>query len=90
MVLSFDLAAGTGVRWITALGLALATLPLGFWARRTGRPTVALAGLAAALVLALAAIPAAGGFPPVHWSEWMAGALGGAGGWALRRPAALS
>jgi VanZ like family len=88
MVLPFDLASGTGVRWITALGLALAALPLGFWARRTGRPGVALAGLAAALVLALAVIPAAGGFPPVHWSEWMAGALGAAGGWALRRPAA--
>lgn len=88
MVTPFDLASGTGVRWITALGLALATLPLGFWARRTGRPAVALAGLAVALVLALAVIPAAGGFPPVHWSEWMAGALGATGGWALRRPAA--
>jgi hypothetical protein len=88
MVLPFEVATGTGVRWITALGLAAAALPLGFWARRTGRPGAALAGLAAALVLALAVIPAAGGFPPVHWSEWMAGALGAAGGWALRRPAA--
>jgi VanZ like protein len=88
MVLPFDLASGTGVRWVTALGLALAALTLGFWARRTGRPGVAFAGLAPALVLALAVIPAAGGFPPVHWSEWMAGALGAAGGWALGRPAA--
>jgi hypothetical protein len=88
MVLPFDLATGTRVRWITALGLALAALPLGFWARQTGRPVAALVGLAAALVLALAVIPAAGGFSPVHWSEWMAGALGAAGGWALRRPAA--
>jgi hypothetical protein len=88
MVLPFDLASGTGVRWITALGLWLAALPLGFWARRTTRPGVALAGLTAALVCAMAAIPVAGGFPPVHWSEWMAGALGAAGGWALRRPAA--
>ena len=88
MVLPFEVATGTRVRWITALGLAAAALPLGFWARRTGRPGAALAGLAAALVLALAVIPAAGGFPPVHWSEWMAGLLGAAGGWALRRPAA--
>jgi VanZ like protein len=88
MVLPFDLATGTGVRWITALGLWLAALPLGFWARRTRRPGVALAGLVAALVLALSVIPTAGGFPPVHWSEWIAGALGAAGGWALRRPAA--
>ena len=43
MVLSFDLAAGTGVRWITALGLALATLPLGFGAA-DGRPGAGLAG----------------------------------------------
>ena len=88
MVLPLELATGTGVRWITALGLALAALPLGFWARQTGRPVAALAGLSATLLLALAVIPAAGGFPPVHWSEWMAGALGAAGGWALRRPAA--
>ena len=88
MVLSFDLAAGTGVRWITALGLALATLPLGFWARRTRRPGAGLAGLALAILVALALIPASGGFPPVHWSEWLAGVLGAAGGWALRRPAA--
>jgi VanZ like protein len=88
MILPFEVATGTGVRWITAIGLAAAWLPLGFWARRTSRPGGARAALAAALVLALAVIPAAGGFPPVHWSEWMAGALGAVGGWALRRPAA--
>jgi hypothetical protein len=88
MVVPFDLATGTAVRWITALGLVLVALPLGFWARQTGRPRAALAGLAATLVLALALVPAAGGFPPVHWSEWLAWALGAAVGWALRRPAA--
>jgi VanZ like protein len=88
MVPPFQLATGTGVRWITALGLAAAWLPLGFWARQIGRPGAALAVLAGSLVLALAVIPAAGGFPPVHWSEWMAGVLGALGGWALRRPAA--
>jgi hypothetical protein len=88
MVLPFELATGTRVRWVTALLLVVAVLPLGFWARRTARPGAALAGLVAALVLALAVIPAVGGFPPVHWSEWLAGALGAAGGWALHRPAA--
>ena len=88
LVTPFDLASGTRVRWITALGLALAVLPLGFWARRTRRPGVGLAGLASAIVVAWGVIPASSGFPPVHWSEWMAGALGAAGGWALRRPAA--
>ena len=90
LVLPFEVATGTEVRWITALGLAAAWLPLGFWARWTERRGAALAALAAALVLALAVIPAAGGFPLVHWSEWMAGAHGAAAGWALRRPTALS
>jgi hypothetical protein len=88
MVVPFELAGGTGVRWITAFGLALVALPLGFWARETGRPRAALTGLAATVVLALGLVPAAGGFPPVHWSEWLAWALGAAVGWALRPPAA--
>ena len=88
MVMPFDLATGTGVRWLTALGLAMVALPLGFWARQTGRPGAGFAGLAATLGLALAAIPAAGGLPPVHWSEWLACALGAAAGWARRPPAA--
>jgi len=88
MIMPLELATGTGVRWITAIGLVAVWLPLGFWARRTGRPGAALTALAGGLVLALGVIPAAGGFPPVHWSEWLAGALGAAGGWALHRPAA--
>jgi hypothetical protein len=36
LVLPFQVASGAGVRWITAIGLAAAWLPLGFWARRTG------------------------------------------------------
>jgi hypothetical protein len=82
------LGVGTGVRWITAVGLALLLLPLGYWAAWTRRPMPAFGALGAALVAALGLLPAATGFPPVHWSEWAGGLLGIAAGWALRWPAA--
>ena len=88
LVMPFELARGTRVRWITGLCLALALLPLGYWASRTGRPGAAGAILAAVLAAGLGAVPAVAGLPPVHWSEWLAGALGAAAGWALHRPAA--
>jgi hypothetical protein len=85
---AFEIASGTNVRWVTALGLLLAFLPLGYWAGRIGAPATSLGALAAALVLGLGALPAAAGFPPVHWSEWVAGLLGSSAGWALHRPEA--
>jgi hypothetical protein len=87
LFLPFELGLGAGVRWATGLFLGLLLLPLGYWAAWTRRPLVAAAALAAGLVVALAALPALFGLPPVHWSEWLAGALGAAVGWALLRPA---
>jgi hypothetical protein len=84
----FELGAGTGVRWFTALVVALLLLPLGYWAAWTRRPVLAAAVLATGLVIVLAAVPSAAGLPPVHWSEWLAGTLSAAAGWALQRPAA--
>jgi VanZ like family len=88
MILPVELTSGPWARWITALGLVTAFLPLGLWGRLTGRPGPALAALIAVLAVALGAVPAAAGFPPGHWSQWVAGAAGGAAGWALRAPAA--
>jgi hypothetical protein len=88
LFLPFGLGVGTGVRWATGLFLGLMLLPLGYWAAWTRRPLVATAALAAGLVAGLAALPALFGLPRVHWSEWLAGALGPALGWALQRPAA--
>jgi hypothetical protein len=88
LFLPFELGLDTGVRWVTGLFLALLLLPIGYWAAWTRRPRVAAAALAAGLVAGLAIIPALFGLPPVHWSEWLAGALGAAVGWALQRPAA--
>ncbi|MDQ3138941.1 MAG: hypothetical protein M3Q93_15305, partial [Gemmatimonadota bacterium] len=84
MFIPFDLAVGERVRWATALVLGLLLLPLGYWAAGTRRPWPAAGSLTLTLVAALAALPAAAGFPPVHWSEWVAGALGATVGWALR------
>jgi hypothetical protein len=88
LFLPFELGIGTGVRWATGLFLGLMLLPLGYWAAWTRRPLVAAAALAAGLVAGLAALPAVFGLPRVHWSEWLAGVLGAAVGWALQRPAA--
>ena len=79
----FDMPAGSGVRWLTGLCLAAPLLPLGYWARCSGRPTAGLGLLGVVLAAGLAALPMLAGFPPVHWSEWLAGAAGIAGGWAL-------
>ena len=88
MLVPVELASGTAVRWVTALGLLGVFLPLGYWARRTGRPVAVLGAPAAALAAGLGVLPAVAGSPPVHWSEWAAGLLGIAAGWALRPPAA--
>jgi hypothetical protein len=88
LVVPFELAGGTDVRWISGLCLVLLFAPAGYWAAWTGRPIAAAAALSAGIGAAIGALPAAAGYPPAHWSEWLAAALGAALGWALRRPAA--
>jgi hypothetical protein len=87
LVAPFDPPAGWA-RWITGLCLVATLLPLGYWGRGSGRPVAALALLAAVLAAGLAGLPALGGFPPVHWSEWVAGGAGMAAGWAAGQFAA--
>lgn len=88
LISPFDPPPVAGVRWITGLLLGASLVPLGLWARRSGRPAPALALLAAIAAAGLAALPALAGFPPVHWSEWLAAGLGAAAGWALGPAAA--
>lgn len=88
MFLPFELAAGTGARWITGLFLAAAFLPLGYWAARAERPAMVAGTLAAGLGAALGLVPAMLRLPPVHWSEWLASVAGVAAGWALEALAA--
>lgn len=88
LLLPFEVGTGTGVRWMTGLVLVLLLLPLGYWAAWTRYRSPSAALVALAIVTALAGLPAMVGLPPVHWSEWLAAALGAATGWALQRPAA--
>lgn len=88
LVAPFELAGGTGVRWVTGVWVAALLLPIGYWARWTTRPALVLPVLVAALVAGLAGLPALAGFPPVHSAEWLAATLGAAAGWAMQGPAA--
>ena len=81
----FQLAVGTGVRWVTATLLCLLLVPLGYWGAWCRPRRYAVVLLTAGVLLVLAVIPAAGGFPPVHWSEWLAALAGASVGWALQR-----
>jgi len=97
-VFPYELAFGSEVYLLTALWIAGPLLPVPYWVRR-GTMTRSdrwrgCALLASLLGLGLGAIPLAMGLPAVHWSEWLAGAVGMVAGWSLgavsgdRRPAA--
>jgi hypothetical protein len=88
MIAPFNFPLGPALRLVTALWIAGWTIPLGYWAARTGGPAWAAGVLAATLAIGLAAVPALGGHAPAHWSEGLSAALSAAAGWALLRPAA--
>jgi hypothetical protein len=89
LVLPFAYAFGPEVHLLTGLWLAGFMLPLGFWWARAGLPAImAVALITAIVVLGLAVLPRLAGYPPVHWSEWVASAAGAALGWARSRRAA--
>jgi hypothetical protein len=79
---------GRKVRLLTALWVGALVLPLGYWAAAFGRPAAGAGAVAAALGAGLGLLPALIGGPQTHWSEWTAGGLGAAVGWALFRLAA--
>ncbi|MFL5495804.1 MAG: VanZ family protein [Gemmatimonadales bacterium] len=83
LVLPFDYALGPEVHLITALWLAGFLFPLGRWWGRAGLPPLTAIGLiAGVIVVGLGVLPRLAGYPPVHWSEWIASAMGAALGWA--------
>ncbi|MBA2458431.1 MAG: VanZ family protein [Gemmatimonadales bacterium] len=84
----FNFTLGPAVRVVTAGLIALLIVPLGYWSSAVGRPRWALPVLGLAVVAGLGIVPALGGYPPGHWSEWLAGALAAAAGWVLHRLAA--
>jgi len=86
LISPFQMGIGNGVRWFTAMLLALSVLPLAYWAARASAWVrwVLPVAIAAGLTLPSAAV----GLPPVHRSEWAGAALGALAGWALQRGAA--
>jgi VanZ like protein len=89
LIIPVDYAYGFGVPLLTALWVAGLLLPVGYWSGRTGQGryvvSLAFAGLLGA---GLGLIPLIGGYPPAHWSEWLAGAAGLGAGWVTQRSAA--
>jgi hypothetical protein len=85
LLFPFGFVLGPEARALTVIWLAATLVPLGFWAGRTGWGWLGWVPITAALALGLGVLPWVSSYPPVHWSEWLAGVLGGAGGWALHR-----
>lgn len=88
LLLPFEYAYGREVHVLTALWIAGLLAPLGYWMRTVRGSGLGRAlGLGAAPLMGLAFVPWLTGFPPVHWSQWLAAATGLAGGWAAARRA---
>jgi hypothetical protein len=77
------LQPGPKLRMFTALWLGALILPAGYWAGFIRHPARGWGAIVATLATGLAVIPFLTGYPPAHWSEWLAGLLGAALGWAL-------
>ncbi len=83
LLLPVDYAFGPEARVLTALWIAGLLLPIGYWAGR-GEKARAMASLLAGGVLSgLALVPALFALLRVHWSEWLAAAVGVVLGWRL-------
>lgn len=83
LVAPFGFTLGPSARLVTAGCIAAVLLPLGYWAAAMANRRQALTILVATLAAGLAVVPWLGGYDPVHWSEWLAGIVGAAAGWAL-------
>jgi hypothetical protein len=87
-ILPWGIQMGLTLRLVTALWIGSLILPAAYWAGFIRNAVAGAAGVAAALAAGLGALPSLTGYAPVHWSEWAAGFLGAALGWALYRFAA--
>jgi hypothetical protein len=88
LLFAVPLEPGATLRLAAALWLGGLILPAAYWGGRSVRPVEALGAAGGAVIAGLGLLPAATGFDPAHWSEWL-GAAGGAGlGWAVSRIAA--
>ncbi len=79
LLLPWNYALGNEVYFLTALWVAGLMAVLAYWSLLAGRAAIAIVPLTGVILLKV--IPGLAGFPPAHWSEWMAaltGALVGA------------
>lgn len=74
LVTPWNSVLGEEVRSLTAFWIVGLVALLVYWSVLAGGAS--LVTIPVTLLLMLAAIPAAASFPPVHWSEWAAAAVG--------------
>ena len=82
-ILPWGIQMGRPLRLATAFWIGSLILPAAYWAGFLGSLVLGAAGVAAALAAGLGVLPSLTGYAPAHWSEWVAGFLGAALGWAL-------
>ena len=79
-LIPFEYGFGADVHFLTALWIAGLLAPIGYWARRSvtsqRRMWRVRSLLLVAVVIGLEVIPLLAHFHAVHWSEWLAAALG--------------
>ena len=88
LLLPWGVPAGSPLRVVTGLWIVGLLLPAAYWAGFMARPLLGGGAIAVALVGGLGLLPRLAGYPPVHWSEWLAGGFAVGLGWALHRLAA--
>jgi hypothetical protein len=76
-------AFGPEARWVTGVWIAGWLAAIAYWsAAPRARDLVTASSLMLLLFAGLAMVPAVLGYPPSHWSEWLAGVTGGLIGYA--------
>jgi hypothetical protein len=88
LLVPFNYAYGPEVYLLTALWIAGLLAPIGYWSARAPGGRSRTSALALLLLTGLGVTPLLAEFPPVHWSEWLAGAVGLGSGWASQHAAA--
>ena len=86
LLLPFELSLGEWVRYVSAIWVAILTIPLGFITALRSRGEVGLlAGLLTIgpLVAGLLVVPWATASAPTHWTGWLGGTTGLLVGWGM-------
>lgn len=85
LVAPAGLPIGPDDRWVTALWIIALLTPLGYYTARgyagRRRAAAAVGLLTIAVAAGIGLFPALAGWPPAHWSEWLAAAAGLGVGW---------